>query len=238
MRIEFEKLEIDAILLIHAEKAFNSLNSELALKIVEILCPALHHALANSYKHPSNLYVNNTVLTSTEGTTQGDPLEMAMYGIGIISLIELLQKPNFTQKCYADDGSAAGDLISLRAILDKLDVRGKAFEYNVKPSKCQIIVEKISSLTVVIKVIEGTNITLVDGFRVLGLFIGTPSACDKYMESEIEKTATLTENLSKIAKTSPQNAFSCYTKGVENKLNFLTRTTLKKMGEIEKNVRQ
>ena len=29
--------------------------------IVEIPCPALHHALANSYKHPSNLYVNYTV---------------------------------------------------------------------------------------------------------------------------------------------------------------------------------
>ena len=77
--------------------------------------------------------------------------------------------------------------------------------------------KKISSITVVIKVFEGTNITLVDGFRVLGLFIGTPSACDKYMESEIEKTATLTENFSKIAKTSPQNAFSCYTK--EFKIN-------------------
>ena len=40
---------------------------------------------------------------------------------------------------------------------------------------------------------EGTNITMVDGFRVLGSVIGTPSAYDKDMESEIEKTATLTE---------------------------------------------
>ena len=80
-----------------AENAFNSLNRELALKNVEVLYPALHHALANSYNYPSNLYVNNTVLASTEGTTQSDPLAMAMYGIGIIPLIELLQKPNVTQ---------------------------------------------------------------------------------------------------------------------------------------------
>ena len=61
------------------------------------------------------------------------------------------------------------------------------------------------------------------------------------MKSEIEKTATLTEKLSKIAKTSPQNAYSYYTKGDQNKLSFLTRTTpeaFKKMDEIEKNVRQ
>ena len=47
--------------------------------------------------------VNNTVLTSTKGTTQGDPLAMARHGIGIMVLIELLQKPNVTQKWYADD---------------------------------------------------------------------------------------------------------------------------------------
>ena len=82
---------------------------------------------------------------------------------------------------------------------------------------------------------------MVDGFRVLGSVIGTPSAREKYTESDIEKIATLTEKLSKIAKTSQQNAYSCYTKGVQNKLNFLNKTTpeaFKKMDEIEKNVRQ
>ena len=61
------------------------------------------------------------------------------------------------------------------------------------------------------------------------------------MESEIEKPSALTEKLSKIAKTSQQNAYSCYTKGNENKLSFLTRTTpeaVNKMDEMEKNVRQ
>ena len=35
------------------------------------------------------------------------------------------------------------------------------------------------------KVYKSTNITVVDGFRDLGSVIGTPSACDKHMESEI-----------------------------------------------------
>ena len=86
------------------KNGFNSLNRKLALRNVEIFCPALHYALA---KHPSNLCVNNTVLTSTENTTKGDPLALSLYGIGIIPLIELPQKPNITQKWYADDGSAA-----------------------------------------------------------------------------------------------------------------------------------
>ena len=130
-------------------------------------------------------------MTSSEGTTQGNPLAMAMYRIVIITLIELLQKPNVTQKWYADDGRAAGDLKSLRAILDHLDVHGKSFRCNVKPSKCQLIVKE-NRRESAIKVLEGTIITIEDGFRVLGSGLGTPSACDKYMESEIEKTATVT----------------------------------------------
>ena len=61
------------------------------------------------------------------------------------------------------------------------------------------------------------------------------------MESEIRKTATLTEKLLELVRTSPQNAYSCSTKGVQNELGFLTKTTqeaFKKMDEIEKNVRQ
>ena len=81
---------------------------------------------------------------------------MAMYGIGIIPLI-ILQKPNVTQKWYTDDGSAAGDLKSLRAILDNLYVHEKAFGYNVKPFKCQLIVKE-NQRDSAIKVFEGTNI--------------------------------------------------------------------------------
>ena len=119
-------------------------------------------------------------------------------------------------------------------------MHGKSFGYNVKPSKCQLIVNE-NRRDRAIKKIENAKITMVDSFRNLGSVIGTPSACDKNMESEIEKTAALTEKLSKIAKTSPQNAYSCYTKVVQNKLSFLARTTpeaFQKMDEIEKNVRQ
>ena len=121
---------------------------------------------------------------------------MAMYGIGINPRIELLQKQNITQKWYADDGGAAGDLRSLRAIPDKLDVHGKAFEYNVKPFKCQLIAKE-NCRESAIKVFKVTNITMVDAFRFLGSVIGTPSACDKYIESEIEKAATLTKSFPK-----------------------------------------
>ena len=119
-----------------------------------------------------------------------------MYGIGVIPLIELLQKPNVTQKVYADDGSAAGDLMSFRARLDNLDVHGKTFGSKVEPSIRQLILKE-SPRESAIKLYEGTNITMVVGFRVVGSVIRRPSACDKYMKGEIEKTTTLEKKLSK-----------------------------------------
>ena len=109
---------------------------------------------------------------------------MAIYGTAVICTelrrIDFQQKPNVTQKWYADVGSAVGDLKNLRAVLDKLDVHGKAFGYNVKPSKCQLRMNENRQESA-IKIFEGTNITMVDGFSVLGSVLGTPSAYDKYM---------------------------------------------------------
>ena len=41
------------------------------------------------------------------------------------------------------------------------------------------------------------------------------------------------KKLTKIAKTSPQNVYACYTKGVQEKLSFLARTTPNTMENLE-----
>ena len=53
-------------------------------------------------------------MISEEGTTQGDPLAMAMYAVGILPLIQSLSNENTKQVWYADDSAACGDLTNLR----------------------------------------------------------------------------------------------------------------------------
>ena len=55
-------------------------------------------------------------ISSTEGTTQGDPLAMAMYALAIVSLIHKLRNnsPDVRQVWYADDDTAAGPCETLR----------------------------------------------------------------------------------------------------------------------------
>ena len=65
---------------------------------------------------------------------------------------------------------------------------------------------------------------MLDDFRILGWVIGTPSACKKNIESETEKTTTLTKKLFKLAKTSLKKIVLLLHKGVQHRFNFLTRT--------------
>ena len=58
---------------------------------------------------------------SSEGTTQGDPLAMTMYGLAVLLLIKKLAE-EAKQVWYADDATGGGKLEQLiRRWLDKLN---------------------------------------------------------------------------------------------------------------------
>ena len=97
-----------------------------------------------------------------------------MYGLAIIPLINFLSVNNLTQKWYADDGNAVGNLSNLRTVLDKTVSLGKLFGYHDKASKWQLNV-KDEKLGEAEKIFEHTGITVKAGARVLGSIIGTES---------------------------------------------------------------
>ena len=59
------------------------------------------------------LFIDNRCILSSEGTTQGDPLAMAMYSIGVTPLINDLQGSYIHQVWFADDATAGGSLNGL-----------------------------------------------------------------------------------------------------------------------------
>ena len=67
----------------------------------------------NTYGAPVRLFVvGEGEIQSTEGTTQGDPLAMAMYALGVVPLIRHLRTtvPDVSQAWFADDATAVGSL--------------------------------------------------------------------------------------------------------------------------------
>ena len=128
MRDIFEN-NADAVLLVDATNAFNSLNRENALRNIQTICPSLATVLINTYREDVPLYIDGQTLFSQEGITQGDPLAMAMYALAVTPLINKLQDPNVKQVWFADDASASARLHLLRNWWDALLKHGTAYGY-------------------------------------------------------------------------------------------------------------
>ena len=102
------------MILVDASNAFNRLNRQVTLLNCEKICPALSHILINTYRNNSQLFVDGQCILSKEGTTQGDPLAMAMYAIVTQPLIRRLDGIA-KQLWYADDSAAGSSLERLNS---------------------------------------------------------------------------------------------------------------------------
>ena len=87
VRSMFSDPECEGHLLVDASNAFNSSNRQLALINISHLCPALSHVLINTYRSDTELFLDNDTILSSNGTTQRDPLAIAIYAIAMVLVI-------------------------------------------------------------------------------------------------------------------------------------------------------
>ena len=82
-------------------------------------------------------------ITSSEGTTQGDPLAMAMYALAVKPLIGKLKSDarNVKKIWYADDDTGAGTCDDLRIFWDSLQVHGAGYGYHPNAAKTHLLVK-------------------------------------------------------------------------------------------------
>ena len=114
MRQVLESSETEAIILVDATNAFNCLNRQTALRNIRHLYPPLSKILINTYREDVQLYADRETILLQEGTTQGDPLAMAMYGRAVNPLIHRLKQDATKQIWFADDATAGGKLKNVR----------------------------------------------------------------------------------------------------------------------------
>ena len=100
--------------------------------------------LKNIYGVPIRLFsTGEGEIASTEGTTQGDPLAMAMYALTVTPLICSLHQsqPDVSQVWYADDATAAGQLSPLLHWWKHLLKYGPMYGYFPNAAKTSLIVK-------------------------------------------------------------------------------------------------
>ena len=227
MRSLYENEDTDAVLLIDAANAFNSMNRSAMLKNIERICPAAYIYAYNCYASHARLFVlGGKEIRSMEGTTQGDPPSMAFYAIGLLPLIWCLAEPvdHAKQAAYADDLTGAGKLKKLKQWFDSIVVNGPKLGYNAEPTKSWLIVkeEKRGDAEAIFKD-TGVNITT-DGKKHLGASLGTSDYKNEFVSNLVETWVDQIEVLSEIASYEPHAAYIAFTSCIRHRYSFYMRT--------------
>ena len=214
--------DTEAMLLVDATNAFNQLNRQVTLLNTDKICPAMAHVLINTYRCCSHLYVDGQCLLSEEGTTQGDPLAMAMYAIGTLPLIRKLDGIA-KQTWFADDSAAASSLKRLKSWWDLLNEIGPLYGYFPNGAKTHMLV-KPQHVAKAREIFKDTAIMISEeGERYLGGAIGTISFIQQYVQTKVDGWIKDIQKLSEFATTQPQAAYAALTHGLISRWNYLLR---------------
>ena len=237
MRNIFEDENTDAVILVDASNAFNSLNRQVALHNVQRTCPAFANILINTYRMSSRLAVSGGAeIKSQEGSTQGDNLGGHFYNQGTTPLQNLLhvEAPNVSQVWLADDATGAGTLQNLKMWWDCIVESGIRFGYLVNNEKSWLILKDRASQQLAAEIFDGTNINITcEGKRHLGAAIGTREFHQEYAEKKISKWCSEVERLAEFAKTQPQAAYAAFIHGEMHRFTYFLRTIPNMSGYLQ-----
>ena len=167
-------------------------------------------------------------LESAEGTTQGDPTAMDAYAIGILPFLALIKpetdQQNMKHVAYADDLAGGSKLQNLRNWWDKCPQFGPAIGYHPNAIKPWLIVKpgKMDEAKIIF---QGTGVNITDkGKKYLGGFVGSKEGKNEYMRELVEEWLAELRELTKVAKSEPQAAYSGFTSGFKHKMTYFMRT--------------
>ena len=227
MRSIWEDEDTDAVLLIDAANAFNSINREAMLENVSRICPIAYIYAYNCYSVHARLFVlGGAELKSKEGTTQGDPTSMALYAIGSLPFLWLLdqEETGTCQVAYADDLSGGGKIEGLRKWFNVITDKGPLFGYHAEPTKSWLIVKE-DKHDEAKATFEGTGVNItVHGKKQLGAAIGKPEFKKDFVSKLVEKWVHQIKVLSDLAKFEPHAAYTAFTSCIRHRYTFYMRT--------------
>ena len=228
MKKTFDRENVEAVMLVDADNAFNKLNRKVALHNIERTCPKIHKYLHNSYKAAARLHLGDgTYIYSEEGATQGDNLAMAMYSLSTGNIIKSLKEATglVVMVWFADDSAGAGKLTELKAWWEHLKQIGPAYGYHPKASKTILILKSEILREEAEGLFTDKGITITSaGERHIGAVIGSEEFKVAFVNAKVDKWIKDLHELTEIAKEEPQVALSGYNVALSQRWKFLQRT--------------
>ena len=199
-------------LLIDASNAFNEQNRIEMLWAVRHEWPSGARFVFNCYKHWAVLVLRGNdghavFIFSKEGVTQGDPLSMFAYGIGILPLIRQLKAefPQVEQPWYADDAGAGAKFDEIERFFRRLCEVGPQFGYYPEPTKSILIVRQHNLEEARLRF---PAFQVKTGNRYLGGFISQDEAHNEWLGEKTKFWTEAVTGLTSVTQAFPQPAYS------------------------------
>ena len=162
-------------------------------------------------------------LYSKEGTTQGCPLAMLQYAVGVHPLIMRLKDPlKHIQNWYADDSACTGLLLRIRDWFIQLMEIGSSYGYYAEPSK-SISVVKDAHHDLAVELFASLKVEVTTASRFLGGCIGSASEVREYVRRKVTQWTQSVTRLAEAAKSYPQSVYTAFTHSLCCEWNYLQR---------------
>jgi len=240
----FKDDSCEAVLLVDASNAFNTLNRKAMMHNIGIICPAIARYVRNTYTVAPRLIVaEEKEVRSEEGTTQGDPIAMAIYALAISVLQQKIsyKSTSVKQVGFADDLSGGGKVQDVKKWWDAVRKHGPPLGYHPNANKSCLIV-KPEYEEEARKIFAGTGVRITsNGERHLGAVIGSHEFKATYTKALVNEWVKEIKELSKIAETEPHAAYTNFIHSTKSRWNYAMRTIpdLKLyLGPLEASIRQ
>ena len=175
-------------------------------------------------------------LSSSEGVSQGDPLSIFAYSLGLLPLIRQLKVefPKAEQAWYADDAGAGGNFSEIRRLFKILKEIGPDHGYFPEPSKSILVVRQHNLEAAKVAYPDfGFKVTIV-GSRYLGGFVGKDNALRDWLREKTKIWEEVVVDLASAAPNFPQEAtYSGLQKSLQQEWQFVQQGTKDVGSEFE-----
>ena len=175
---------------------------------------------------PSRLSITGgKEISSNEGTTQGDPIAMGMYALGLMPLPTSIisnNTGNLIHVAFADDLTGVGKMHELIEWWNEMFCL--YLGYYVNESKSWLIMKE-DYIEIANKAFHDYNIKITtDGHRHLSAVVGSNENKEDFVIAKVSEWVKQLEVLTNFVCTEPHAAFSGFIHGLRHRCTYFMRT--------------
>eukprot|EP00971_Amphidinium_carterae_P334777 6470239-Amphidinium_carterae.1 len=218
-------------LMVDLQNAFNSVDRVAFQRKIRQCAPELTPFIDSMYAQPTNILAGNSVLKSSRGCQQGDPLGPALFALAIQDIVEetiLAVISAFPQELdisafYLDDGVFCGSAKAIAMAAELLHEKFATVGLHMNPNKCQVIPRGRSSPQM--RETFRKYHWLADGnFELLGAPIGTDQYCGEKARDKVLAAEPLLQAISQLPQKQTALHLLRYC-GTYSLVTYVMRTT-------------